>query len=64
MFENVDNLFQTAISDEELSHRLTVGEAEYLGSRKRLNGQICDYYRLSDGEQISYIYNVRLEEEG
>jgi hypothetical protein len=52
------------ISDEELSHKLTVGEAEYIGSRKRLDGQICDYYRLSDGDQVSYIFNVRAEKEG
>jgi len=62
MTTDVDNL-QTVISDEELSQRLSVGEAEYLGSRKRLDGEICDYYRLLDGEQVSYIYNVRQQKE-
>mgnify|MGYP000864362567 FL=1 len=62
MTTDVDNL-QTVISDEELSQRLSVGEAEYLGSRKRLDGEICDYYRLLDGEKVSYIYNVRQQKE-
>ncbi|HOB22089.1 MAG: hypothetical protein GX766_04620 [Firmicutes bacterium] len=62
MVENGD--LNLKLSDEELSRKLSVGEAEYLGSRKRLDGQICDYYRLSDGEQVSYIFNVRTEQEG
>jgi hypothetical protein len=64
MIERLELLCQEPLTDEELGYRLTVGEAEYLGSRRRLDGQICDYYRLSDGEQVSYIYNVRSDGEG
>lgn len=55
---------KNGISDEELGTKLSVGEAEYLGSQKKLDGQTYDYYRLEDNGEVTFIYNVRSKEEG
>lgn len=41
-------------------HDLVRGEARLLGTLMR-SGKVVDYYRIDDGETISYVYSERTD---
>lgn len=46
------------LNEETLKSKILTGEAEYLGRFER-NGEVCDFYRITEGDQVTIVFDVR-----
>jgi len=46
------------MAHEVLRERMLLGDAQYIGTLER-SGEICDYYRVEEDGQVTFVYNVR-----
>lgn len=46
------------LTEELIKEKIVTGEAEYLGRFER-NGDVCDFYRITQGDQVTIVFDVR-----
>lgn len=46
------------LNGDILKRKILTGEAEYLGRFER-NGEVCDFYRIIEGDQVTIVFDVR-----
>lgn len=50
--------YDEEMAQEELRERMLLSDAQYIGTLER-SGEICDYYRVEEDGQVTFVYNVR-----
>lgn len=46
------------MADEALREKMLLSDAQYIGTLER-SGEVCDYYRIEEDGQVTFVYNVR-----